>query len=101
MKMINELNVNNKVGRILIKLSNNNPINQEIIRMMTNRYYNLYGIYVFDYNNSIDNNIHDLIKQLVRQSIVIRFTLSFYGNLYNSDDGLQLLKEYNQIVKQK
>ena len=36
MKMINELNVNHKVGRILIGLSNSNPINDEIIRMMIN-----------------------------------------------------------------
>jgi len=44
MKMINELNVNQKVGIIWITLSNDNPINEEIIRMMTNRYNNVYYI---------------------------------------------------------
>jgi len=59
MKMINELNVNHKVGGIRIKLRNNNPINEEIIRIIINNYDNVYSILVYDYNDSIDNNIHD------------------------------------------
>jgi len=59
MNMINELNVNHKVGEISITLSNNNPINEEIIRMMISNYDNVYSILVYDYNDSIDNNIHD------------------------------------------
>ena len=47
MKMINELNVNQKVGIIQIRLDNNNPINEEIIRMMVNNYNNVYEIYVY------------------------------------------------------
>jgi len=62
MNMINELNVNHKVGGIGIKLDNENPINEEIIRMMNNNYNNLYSIGVFDYNDSVDNIIHDKIK---------------------------------------
>ena len=100
-KMINELNVNQKVGRIGIKLRNSNPINEEIIRIMANSYKNVYSIAVFDHNDSVDNINHDQIKQLVRQSVVMGFMLVFRGNLNNSDDGLQLLKEYNQIIKQK
>ena len=65
-KIINELNANHKVGIIGIKLRNNNPINDEIIRMMINNYKNVYNIVVFDYNDSVDNMIHDQIKQLVR-----------------------------------
>ena len=66
MKMINELNVNQKVGRIWIELTNNNPINEEIVRNMTNTYNNVYQIGVYDQNDSVDNSIHDQIKQLVR-----------------------------------
>jgi len=61
--MINELNVNQKVGTISIRVSNNgNIINEEIIRMMTNRYKNIYGIMIHDYNDSVDNMVHDEIK---------------------------------------
>ena len=87
--MINELNVNHKVGIIEIDLRNSNPINDEIIRMMINNYKNVYCIDVCDRNDSVDNMVHDQIKQLVRQSIVIRFGLSFCGgDLFNNNDGL-------------
>jgi len=46
MKMINEINVNHKVGMIWIKLNNYNPINDEIIRIMINNYDNVYCINV-------------------------------------------------------
>ena len=36
--MINELNVNQKVGRVVIRLRKKNPINDEIIKIMVNRY---------------------------------------------------------------
>ena len=62
MKMINELNVNQKVGIVFIRLYNDNPINEEIIRMTINSCNNVYAIYVYDCTDSIDNNIHDLIK---------------------------------------
>jgi len=62
MNMINELNVNYKVGRILIKLNKNNPINEEIIRNMINRYKNVYCIVVLDRSESINNSIHYQIK---------------------------------------
>ena len=93
MNMINELNVSQKVGRICIKLDDSNPINEEIVRMMNNKCKNVYDIGVWDYNDSVDNSIHDQIKQLVRQSTVMEFTLSYgdlfgYGDLFNNDDGL-------------
>ena len=62
MKMINELNVNHKVGIIGIILRNSNPINDEIIRMMINNYKNVYYISVYDENDSVDNMVHDQIK---------------------------------------
>jgi len=59
MNMINELNVNHKVGTILIKLRNDNPINEEIVRMMTNSCNNVYWIVICDYNDSVDNMVHN------------------------------------------
>ena len=84
--MIDELKVNHKVGGIWIKLNKNNPINEQIIRMMITSYHNVYSIGVYDYNDSVDNMVHDQIKQLVRQSIVIKFTLWFHGNIECSND---------------
>jgi len=40
--MINEINVNHKVGTIIIGLNNFSPINQEIIRNMINSCNNVY-----------------------------------------------------------
>ena len=62
MKMIDELNVNQKVGEIGIGISNTNPINEQIIRIMINNYKNVYNIYVIDITDSVDNSIHNLIK---------------------------------------
>jgi len=60
--MINELNVNHKVGGIWIQLDNNNPINTEIIRIMINRYNNVFSIFIRDHNDSVDNMVHNQIK---------------------------------------
>jgi len=57
--MINEMNANQKVGTIFIRLYNNNPINTDIIIMMINRYKNLYDISIKDSNYSVDNMVHD------------------------------------------
>ena len=44
MKMINELNSNHRVGGILITIGEIDPINQQIIKTMTNTYNNVYEI---------------------------------------------------------
>ena len=44
---------------------------------------------VYDNNDSVDNIIHNQIKYLVRQSIVMEFRLVFCdGNINDNDDGL-------------
>ena len=73
--MINELNVNQKVIVIVIRLNDNNPINDEIIRIMIDSCNNVYSIDLCDNNDSVDNMVHDQIKQLLKQSIVMEFTL--------------------------
>ena len=50
MKMVDELNVNQKVGIITININKNNPINEEIIGIMVSNYHNVYQIEVFDRN---------------------------------------------------
>ena len=48
--------------KIWIRLRNDNPINEEIIRNITNIYNNVFSIEVYDENGSVDNSIHNQIK---------------------------------------
>ena len=56
--MIDELDVNHKVGSIYIKLIQDNPINTEILKTMTRRYQNAYNVGIKDYSDNIDNDVH-------------------------------------------
>jgi len=60
--MIDELDVNNKVGTIWIGVNSANVINKSMITSMVTNYHNLYYIYVEDYLDSIDHSIHNQIK---------------------------------------
>jgi len=77
--VIDELNVNDKVGEIHIKLNQSiEKINRQIIKTMINRYHNVYSIGIYDQNDIVNNDIHEQIKQLVDQSTVLRFALLFH-----------------------
>ena len=49
--MIDKLNVNHKVGTIVIGFSLNNKWNQYMIQLMKDRYHNVYKIEVVDDND--------------------------------------------------
>jgi len=71
-------------------------MDDDIIWIMISHYENVYAIYVCDRSDWVDEVIHDSIKQLVTQSVVIRFGLYLDGgSLKYSDDGLRLMKDYN------
>lgn len=53
--------MNNKVGWVTIKLSNNNVINDQVIKLINNKYQNIYGVIVQDENNDVDSRLHGLI----------------------------------------
>jgi len=63
--MINTLNANKNVGIVSIGLYSSNKWNNEILRMMIDRFTNVYHIIVFDYNDNIDDGIHNMIKEWV------------------------------------
>jgi len=50
-EMIDTLNANSNVGRVWIKLDSSNKWNSEIVRLIINRYTNVYCIIISDYNN--------------------------------------------------
>ena len=65
-EMINTLNVDNKVGKVMIKVDSCvNEWNSEIVRLILDRYTNVYDIVVDDFNQSVDDWMHDWIKQYV------------------------------------
>jgi len=63
--IIDTLNANSNVTKLLINLSSNHKWNSEIRTIIMNRYTNVYHIYVVDINDSIDHQMHDWIKQYV------------------------------------
>ena len=76
--MINKFSINHKVGWIRIRLNNNcNEFNQQTLRIMIKNYQNLYKIVLFDNSGSVDIDIYNQIKQLLKQSTVLEFTLCF------------------------
>ena len=86
--MIDELGVNHKVGEVYFSLNNNtNKFNADLIMKMNSNYRNLWYIYIYDYNNQVDNNIHDQLKTMVTNSTVLQFYLYFNSNypLYSND----------------
>ena len=63
LRVLNILNANSNVGGVLIGLlSNRIEWNNEILKMMIDRFTNVYDIAVFDYNNNIDDGVHNIIK---------------------------------------
>jgi len=65
--------------------------------MMIKNYNNLYYIWISDNSNSVDNKLHDLLKQLVRQPMVMRFRLIFdraeyNDHLYNTHNSTRLIR---------
>lgn len=60
--MINTLNANMNVGWIMIKVDISIEQNSEVVRMMVDRFTNVYYIAVVDENDKIDDGVHRMIK---------------------------------------
>jgi len=65
MNMISKLNVNSKVGKVLIEMDSYNEHNKEILKRIVSTCRNVYYIGVFDSNDKVDSGVHSYIKQLV------------------------------------
>ena len=103
-EMINGLDGNMNVRIVCITLNSEiNEWNDRILRIMMKRFNNVYAIILVDENDYVDDKTHDVIKQWVVQQPIIVFKLWFYSEcqLCNSNNGLKLIKQYNQLVKQK
>jgi len=60
--MIEQFEVDKKVGRIDIRLHNDNGWNEEVLLKMIEKYKNVYLIYLGDWNNVVDNRMHGLVQ---------------------------------------
>ena len=65
--MINTLNANKNVGYVWIGLNSSMKWNNQMLRMMIDRFTNVYRIDVIDCNKNIDDGVHNIIKQWVQQ----------------------------------
>lgn len=99
--MVDQLNINHKVSMVGIRVSNNNPLDNELLTKIFDRYDKAHAIVIDDYSNQVDIHVHDQLKLLTEGLTVLQFQLRLYGNLKSSKDGVDLLKEYNEIMKRK
>jgi len=56
--MVDQLGVNHKVSRIVIRLRIDNPIDIGIVKSMVSKYNNVYGIEIYDHMDRVDTDIH-------------------------------------------
>ena len=63
--MINTLNANKNVGGVVIRADSSIECSNEILRMMIDRFTNVYSIIVADFNDNIDDGVHNIIKEWV------------------------------------
>ena len=102
MNMIDEAGVNERVGEIYVALHNDNPIDSELIKRINRQWKNLYMIEIDDRLDSVDEERHNKLKEMVEEKKLLGFKLGFsYSQLFNSEDGLKLTKEYNSIIKRQ
>jgi len=66
--MIDDLDTNHRVGSLKMKISNENPINGELINGMVGKYSNLYSIEIDDRSSEINNDIHTPITNLLAKA---------------------------------
>ena len=70
--------------------------------MMIDRYKNIYFIEVVVTKDYDDINIHESIHKLIKQSNLIQFTLILRDpRLFGTHKGLKMVKEYNELIKDK
>ena len=99
MKMIDEMGVNDKVGEILISLTEDNSISSAMIERINKKYQNLYQISIGKQSEKIDEGKHKALKDMVEQKTLFKFELRLWDDAGKSENGLKLLKEYNSIFK--
>ena len=64
--MIDTLNANKNVGMVWIRINSSNKWNNKILRMIIDRFTNIYFINVVYDDSNIDDRMHNIIKKWVQ-----------------------------------
>ena len=65
-KLVNDLNADNKVWKVVVKFDGSHSWNNKIIEKMMKKYSNVCIVSVVDHNNSIDS-MHKLVQKWIKQ----------------------------------
>ena len=63
--IIDEIQVNHKVGEVWIEINDENPFSVDFIESINKRYKNLYHIWIIDKSLNINQEIHNGLKKLI------------------------------------
>lgn len=76
--MIDEIGANWNVTLIKIQVNNiSDQINEKTIKLMISRYPNVFDIFIADISDSVNNTIHNELKQLVKCNPLKKFKIKF------------------------
>ena len=64
--MIDQLNVNHRVGRIDVRIRNSNPIDIQLLEKIRSNCHNLYFICIGDYYDQVKNDMHNVLKSIAQ-----------------------------------
>jgi len=97
--MVRDLEVEYKVGKLSIKIGDENKVDSKILDMVAFSYVNLYNIELYDKSSKIDYSVHELvIGMLGRIELLSRFRIDLNGGM-GYDGLLEVTKRYNGLIK--
>ena len=99
--MVDRLNVNHKVGKIWITMEQYNLFDEEMIRMMNEKWTNIYGLGIIDSTGLINTSIYQQLIEIVKQKTLLIFVMRFCGSLHLNSKAFTYIIKFNQIVKKK
>jgi len=73
------LDVNHRVGKLILYFNDSSKFNGEMVRVIMEKYHNIYHIEINDWSNSLDKKVYESIKELLANSTLTVFELWFSG----------------------
>ena len=78
-EMVQQLDVNHRVGKLILYFNDSSKFNGEMVRVIMEKYHNIYHIEINDWSNSLDKKVYESIKELLAKSTLTVFELWFSG----------------------
>ena len=83
--MIDEMNIGNKIGYVNIGIRQDSSLEKNMIEEIYHKYVNIWGIGIFDYNDSINESEYKQLITIVQKKTLLGFGLGFRCNLRFKD----------------